>query len=541
VSETQTHVTVTKTETIPSRFYANETDNTRIEIKEPVSNAVQTEPLQEVFTHYRREAEKQIGRLGKRGRAFAAASVSFIKEKVRAVKTAFSESWSSYYAGLSEQTKQIGYTISVSLAAACACCLLLVLTCSIGYEITINGTEVGVIKNKAQYRSLLADINHEIAYITTEPFAEPAAKLSLKVIPKGAFDTELALREGIKAQNSTMLPAYAVYADGQLLFAVPNQQAALSVLEDYKAQFTEGQEDVRAEFNESVLVARRFVPIMALKTETRAREQLAEGRVILHSVEAGETSADIAARYGISEEALCETNRIAGSLAGKKELSIYTNEPLLSVTTVSRKTIEEEIPFASIEREDPTKYEGNITVEQAGMPGSCVVEAYVTSVNGVETGRKVISETVLSAATDEIISKGTKEPPSPIGTGQLTVPTSGNLSSRYGSRWGRRHEGIDMTAPTGTPIYAADNGRVVYAEFNSGGYGNMVQIDHGNGVTTYYAHCSELLVSEGAVVAKGDVIARVGNTGRSTGPHLHFEVRVNGTPADPMQYVNGIK
>ena len=193
------------------------------------------------------------------------------------------------------------------------------------------------------------------------------------------------------------------------------------------------------------------------------------------------------------------------------------------------------------EKEDPTKYEGNLVVEQEGVEGSRVVEAYITAVNGVETGREVVSENLLSAAVDQIVQKGTKEPPSPIGTGSFSVPTSGSLSSRFGSRWGRSHTGVDLAAATGTNIYAADNGTVIYSAYNDGGYGNLIQIDHGNGLVTYYGHCSELLVPVGTVVAKGDLIAKVGNTGRSYGSHLHFEVRSGGTPQDPMAYLNGLQ
>jgi len=120
------------------------------------------------------------------------------------------------------------------------------------------------------------------------------------------------------------------------------------------------------------------------------------------------------------------------------------------------------------------------------------------------------------------------------------MPSDGVLTSRFGSRWGRKHNGIDISADVGTNIYAADNGTVIYSQYNDGGFGYLLQIDHGNGVVTYYAHCNELLVPAGAVVAKGDVIATVGNTGRSTGPHLHFEVHKNGCPVDPTQYYSSI-
>ena len=155
----------------------------------------------------------------------------------------------------------------------------------------------------------------------------------------------------------------------------------------------------------------------------------------------------------------------------------------------------------------------------------------------METERKVVSEQMLSAAVDRVITRGTKELPS-SGGGSFQMPSNGKLTSRFGSRWGRKHNGIDVSAAVGTNIYAADSGKVIYSQYNNGGFGYLIQIDHGNGIVTYYAHCNELLVPEGTVVAKGDVIATVGNTGRSTGPHLHFEVRVNGTPVDPGEYLN---
>jgi len=116
-------------------------------------------------------------------------------------------------------------------------------------------------------------------------------------------------------------------------------------------------------------------------------------------------------------------------------------------------------------------------------------------------------------------------------------PTYGSLSSRYGTRWNRQHQGIDIAASQGTDIYAADAGIVEYSGWESG-YGYLVKINHQNGYVTYYGHCSKLLVSKGAVVEKGDLIAKVGSTGRSTGPHLHFEVRLNGVPQNPLNYIN---
>jgi murein DD-endopeptidase MepM/ murein hydrolase activator NlpD len=127
-------------------------------------------------------------------------------------------------------------------------------------------------------------------------------------------------------------------------------------------------------------------------------------------------------------------------------------------------------------------------------------------------------------------------------------PTRGWVTSEFGDmrgygrrasgghHIGRMHEGIDIAAPKGTPVMATGDGFVTYAGYRNG-YGNTLIIDHGNGITTVYAHCSALFVGEGSRVSRGMIIAAVGNTGRSTGPHLHYEVRVDDLPVNPMQYI----
>ncbi|HCM73957.1 MAG TPA: peptidase M23, partial [Armatimonadetes bacterium] len=126
--------------------------------------------------------------------------------------------------------------------------------------------------------------------------------------------------------------------------------------------------------------------------------------------------------------------------------------------------------------------------------------------------------------------------------GRFIVPTSGRRSSGYGMRrhpvlgTTRLHAGIDIAAPTGTAIRASASGTVVTAS-SMRGYGNTVIIDHGGGFSTLYGHCSRLFVRAGQRVNQGDRIAAVGSTGLSTGPHLHFEIRVNGRPVNPASYL----
>jgi murein DD-endopeptidase MepM/ murein hydrolase activator NlpD len=118
----------------------------------------------------------------------------------------------------------------------------------------------------------------------------------------------------------------------------------------------------------------------------------------------------------------------------------------------------------------------------------------------------------------------------------LIWPVNGPVVSPFGYRWGRLHAGIDIAVPYGTPIHAAAAGTVVLAGW-VGGYGNYTCIDHGGGMATCYAHQSSFAVSQGASVAQGQVIGYVGCTGHCFGPHLHFEVRINGAPVDPLGYL----
>ena len=111
------------------------------------------------------------------------------------------------------------------------------------------------------------------------------------------------------------------------------------------------------------------------------------------------------------------------------------------------------------------------------------------------------------------------------------------ITSRYGSRWGRSHTGLDVAAPTGTTIYAAASGTVSTVQSLTGSYGNYLIINHGNGVQTLYGHCNSILVSQGDSVSQGQAIATVGSTGNSTGPHLHLEIRMNGTTLNPQNYL----
>jgi murein DD-endopeptidase MepM/ murein hydrolase activator NlpD len=145
------------------------------------------------------------------------------------------------------------------------------------------------------------------------------------------------------------------------------------------------------------------------------------------------------------------------------------------------------------------------------------------------------SATLAAAIQDAQTGAGSTGTGTPSASG-LIWPVNGPVVSGFGMRWGRMHEGIDISAATGTPIWAAAAGTVIHAGW-LGGYGNLVVLDHGNGLATAYAHASAILVALGQSVSQGQTVALVGSTGNSSGPHLHFEVRVNGVAVDPLLYL----
>jgi murein DD-endopeptidase MepM/ murein hydrolase activator NlpD len=170
--------------------------------------------------------------------------------------------------------------------------------------------------------------------------------------------------------------------------------------------------------------------------------------------------------------------------------------------------------------------------------------ALLTHVEGFRHEAEEDLDSMLAASASLAAQIRASQPPAPTsgGGGDSTPsasgfiwPVNGTVTSGFGMRWGRMHEGIDIAAPTGTAIHAAAAGTVIYAGVMSG-YGNIVVIDHGGGIATAYGHMSAIWVG-GGQVSQGQGIGAVGCTGHCTGPHVHFEVRVNGSPVDPMGYL----
>lgn len=316
-------------------------------------------------------------------------------------------------------------------------------------------------------------------------------------------------------------------------------EATLSDSEDASKQ----NKTVGVAFTEEIAIVETYVDASKILSVEEATEMITKENQEpqKYIVKSGDCPSTIAADNNMKLAELIEMNpKLANNelINIGDELIVMVPEPEISIST-----IEEAVYTAPIERkttyvENANIYEGSNKVIDSGADGEKQVVALVTKVNGKEIERTVLQEEVLVAAKDKIIEKGTKALPSKGATGSFIMPlASYTLSSGYGYRWGGFHYGIDLAAPTGTTVRASDGGTVIFAGW-SGGYGNLVVIDHGDGITTKYGHNSSISVSEGQKVSQYQEIAKVGSTGQSTGPHCHFEIRFDGTPANPLNYVN---
>lgn len=209
----------------------------------------------------------------------------------------------------------------------------------------------------------------------------------------------------------------------------------------------------------------------------------------------------------------------------------------VSVNVRKEQKVAKAIAHKSIEKEDKELLVGKTKVKEQGKDGQKELTFAVQEENGKEIERTQTGEQITAEPIDEIILNGTKPLPV-IGTGKFAWPADGGyISSGRGERWGRLHNGIDIARPDTLAIKSADHG-IVKAAGAAGTFGNRVVVDHQNGYETIYAHLSKIDVKTGDKVPKGTKLGDMGTTGRSTGIHLHFEVSLNGTTQNPLNYVN---
>ena len=348
-------------------------------------------------------------------------------------------------------------------------------------------------------------------------------------------------------QVDEVVERYVLRVDGEVIGAAEDEAALTGMLDEIKSAYV-NENTTSAEFVSNVTVSQEYVPVDVnedLNAMEGALTANTNGETV-YEVQKGETFMQIALDNDMTMEELealnpdVDVDRIyIGQL-----LTVKEEIPFLSVRTVEEVTYHQAIECPVEQVEDSSMYQGDSKVLVSGTEGDSLVTADVTYVNGREQERDVVETTVLTEPTTQVVAVGTKERPSWMPKGYFIWPVYGNITSYFGYRsiFGSYsyHGGIDIAAPYGTSIAAADGGTVKFAGTATGAswsYGNLVIIDHGNGKLSYYGHCSSILVSAGDHVYQGQTIARVGSTGRSTGNHCHFEIRINGTRVNPLSYL----
>lgn len=226
------------------------------------------------------------------------------------------------------------------------------------------------------------------------------------------------------------------------------------------------------------------------------------------------------------------------------EIYLSSLIPYINVEVIADITSQEAIPYETVKKSDSSLLKGVTKIITKGENGLKQVVVKTTKVNGITTHQEVLSSTVLKEPVNEVVAVGTKVVYYTASRGTSSVsaqgfirPCPGILTSNYGWRSGEFHSGVDLAASTGTPIVASKAGTVVYSGWK-GSLGYCIIIDHGNGVQTVYGHNSQLIASVGSCVSQGQTIALMGSTGRATGPHCHFEVRINGNSQNPWNYID---
>lgn len=258
-------------------------------------------------------------------------------------------------------------------------------------------------------------------------------------------------------------------------------------------------------------------------SDTLTKEE--EIKIIIYTVKSGDTIQSIASAYNLKAQSIAGSNSLTIDSVLKEGQVLEF--PSINGVIYKIKSGETLWELASINNID---YNEIVEVNKLESPEKLKLDQKII-MPGVETVKSVTTKT---EASNTALSRGGSVPAKTNYIGSL--PVSGRITSPFGPRWGKLHTGVDIAASVGTNVYASMSGKVIFSGCN-GAYGNLVIIDHGNGFQSYYAHNSKLLVKVGQTVAKGDHIAESGNTGNSTGPHCHFEIRKNGVPVNPLNYV----
>ena len=416
-----------------------------------------------------------------------------------------------------------------------------------GYEYAYNERTLGLVKNQEDVLILVDVLNRQLSKEHEALIAIDKNKdISFNrvfIMGKEIDDNEKVLRRLTYMRD---LPAKgsAIFIEGTRVAVLNDKEESERVLDLVLNHYLSTSKNTEYEsvgFAEKIEIKEIDTKLGRIENIDDVVNKILTGgsQISSHTVEAGETFASIAKKYNITQSQLLATNPDVSiqQLEIGQTLKLSTLVPMVKVQTVEITRYIEYTPYSTTYQDDKNTWEGERTVKVPGKNGEREVVAKIVRNNGVETAKMILEERPSAQPVTEVILVGTKPPPPLKGTGTFIYPvTNYTLTSKFGTRWGRLHAGIDMGAPIGTKIRASDGGTVILSRYN-GQLGYCVEIDHGGNLVTVYGHCSKLYVTEGEQVFQGQHIADVGSTGRSTGAHLHFEVRVSGIARNPFEFL----
>jgi murein DD-endopeptidase MepM/ murein hydrolase activator NlpD/Na+-transporting NADH:ubiquinone oxidoreductase subunit NqrC len=339
--------------------------------------------------------------------------------------------------------------------------------------------------------------------------------------------------------------AVAITVNEQPVAWVNNQELAEKILEELKEVnviLSEGETLKKVEFEEKIAIVAGTTTTDKLLTPEQALGLITTGveNPQTYKVKEGDSLWLIARNNDMYVDDILKANNLKEDdvLSLDQELVLVKSKPYINVVAQVEGQRNEKIPYDTKVETDKNSRTA-VKIKQEGQEGEKYIAYSDVRRNGVVEKRDILEEKIIKEKVDKVIVKGTQviqvasRSGSSVGNGNLSWPVHGSITQYYK---GSAHTGVDIATKLGTPLLAADSGVVTFAGYQ-GGYGRFIIVNHGNGIITRYAHCNSLKAAAGQKVARGEVIATLGSTGRSTGPHLHFEVINQGSFVNPLNYL----
>lgn len=447
---------------------------------------------------------------------------------------------------MSAEHRAAGPVSFLAVSAALGLALTVTTLYSSSFTVLVDGQNIGVVADQGVVTNAIAQVERRGSRLLGYDYqvdsdVDYQFALTLKTDLNDQTDIENYFYQQLD-ELSAELRKYQVTINGVAVGEVEDKEQLEALLEELKNQYV-NENTISVEFVDDVRIENVYTD-ENLKTIDEMREILTANKTgeTTYTVVKGDTFNAIAYANDMSVSDLKTLNPDAdiNRLSIGQVLNVKQLVPLLSVSTVEDVTYTEPIECPVETVDDSSMYVGNSKILVQGEEGEAQINAHVTYLNGYETQREILSNVTLREPTTTTKAVGTKPKPKTASSGSYSWPIYGRINSYFGGRYifgsYSYHSGIDIQASYGASICAADGGTVTFAGYK-GSYGKLVIITHDNGTQTYYGHNSSLVVSAGQKVYKGQVIAKAGSTGRSTGTHCHFEIRVNGTAVNPLSYL----